>query len=536
MEVMTQQPVGLFHPRQPYPHMELRTIHTTIGGHITNNLDALVHNYSSPTARHSASFSTMPLPNHTTSQQKPNLHRAMDFQTSEPYHMAMPTSVPATMPMQMPVTTYAATTPPQPLTTAPPSIMPLTLDTAFQQQSMYPPYPRPEHMTTTTTNSNNNNNNNMPAFDPTYGGQLPWSAVEPTLQPMSTSYMPMRRESMPVLRHQQSLPSEFSTPFIKAEEESPMMPQSAFSNSSFSSHTDRFGSVSVSADEGDGVSFSTDIDTLMQVVQSKSGADSTIHRTQRTMSNASSRAGKRKYLCTAPGCDKEFIQKTHLDIHTRAHTGHKPFQCKYQSCGQSFSQLGNLKTHERRHTGEKPYKCNACGKRFAQRGNVNAHKIVHEGIKPFVCKLDDCNKHFTQLGNLKSHQNKFHSDAIRNLRQSFHRGNLTPHEKEMWEYFSSLYKNCNKGIKGRGKDRRISKPDDIKLEDGSWDPSRRDSAQWDSSSSDMTTSSPAMGSFYQPMPSHDNLSSTTLDGLGISTPMNTHYTGPFPDMSQSSSF
>jgi len=26
----------------------------------------------------------------------------------------------------------------------------------------------------------------------------------------------------------------------------------------------------------------------------------------------------------------------------------------------------------------------------------------------------------------------------------------------MWEYFTGLYKNCNKGIKGRGKDRRIS--------------------------------------------------------------------------------
>lgn len=26
----------------------------------------------------------------------------------------------------------------------------------------------------------------------------------------------------------------------------------------------------------------------------------------------------------------------------------------------------------------------------------------------------------------------------------------------MWEYFNRLYKNSNKGIKGRGKDRRIS--------------------------------------------------------------------------------
>ena len=29
-------------------------------------------------------------------------------------------------------------------------------------------------------------------------------------------------------------------------------------------------------------------------------------------------------------------------------------------------------------------------------------------------------------------------------------------EKELWEYFSTLYKNSNKGIKGRGKDRKIS--------------------------------------------------------------------------------
>ena len=29
-------------------------------------------------------------------------------------------------------------------------------------------------------------------------------------------------------------------------------------------------------------------------------------------------------------------------------------------------------------------------------------------------------------------------------------------DKQLWEYFSTLYKNSNKGIKGRGKDRRIS--------------------------------------------------------------------------------
>lgn len=28
-------------------------------------------------------------------------------------------------------------------------------------------------------------------------------------------------------------------------------------------------------------------------------------------------------------------------------------------------------------------------------------------------------------------------------------------DKDLWEYFATLYKNSNKGIKGRGKDRRI---------------------------------------------------------------------------------
>ena len=33
---------------------------------------------------------------------------------------------------------------------------------------------------------------------------------------------------------------------------------------------------------------------------------------------------------------------------------------------------------------------------------------------------------------------------------------VSPADRDLWEYFTTLYKHSNKGIKGRGKDRRIS--------------------------------------------------------------------------------
>jgi hypothetical protein len=71
--------------------------------------------------------------------------------------------------------------------------------------------------------------------------------------------------------------------------------------------------------------------------------------------------------------------------------------------------------------------------------------------------LDGCDKSFTQLGNLKSHQNRFHLATLNDLTHRLAELNgdalqkLPPHEKELLDYFKGLYKNSNKGIKGRGK-------------------------------------------------------------------------------------
>ncbi|KAJ5173952.1 uncharacterized protein N7500_001883 [Penicillium coprophilum] len=238
------------------------------------------------------------------------------------------------------------------------------------------------------------------------------------------------------------------------------------------------------------IAFSTNVDVLMKAIQAKHApsptqqslpplqhlapasqayptsyptASPTPPRCYHENEGQLSRSGKkRKYNCTLPGCGKSFAQKTHLDIHIRAHTGDKPFICKEPSCGQRFSQQGNLKTHQRRHTGEKPFQCEICHKRFAQRGNVRAHKLTHDQSKRFDCRLDECGKQFTQLGNLKSHQNKFHAATLHNLTIRFSQMgengpmNMNPADRELWIYFAGLYKNSNKGIKGRGKDRRIS--------------------------------------------------------------------------------
>lgn len=104
-----------------------------------------------------------------------------------------------------------------------------------------------------------------------------------------------------------------------------------------------------------GAEFDTEVDTLMKAIQSRSVPLRSevehvpllrrwdLSQDSQDYYETNGQRSRKRYECTFPQCHKSFLQKTHLEIHLRAHTGHKPFFCTAPNCGQRFSQLGNLK-------------------------------------------------------------------------------------------------------------------------------------------------------------------------------------------------
>ena len=70
-----------------------------------------------------------------------------------------------------------------------------------------------------------------------------------------------------------------------------------------------------------------------------------------------------------------------------------------------------------------------------------------------------CNRGLTQAG-LQTHQNAFHLETLITLSRKFATisgDSITKEEKELIQYITSVHNNANKGIKGRGKGRKVKR-------------------------------------------------------------------------------
>ena len=188
------------------------------------------------------------------------------------------------------------------------------------------------------------------SMQPTYDMHPPTQIHHP-----SAGYQPANTviTNLPHVRDaRNAFPPVNRSPSVKTENPSPA---TATSVSSAANFPDSATADSTIRQQGSpvktetGASFSTDVDTLMRMIQAKGGSEADEEPQQRpavahvpavsalaanspTQSPApkvegQSRSGKsrKRYQCTIPNCNKYFYQKTHLEIHTRAHTGIKPF-------------------------------------------------------------------------------------------------------------------------------------------------------------------------------------------------------------------
>jgi hypothetical protein len=188
----------------------------------------------------------------------------------------------------------------------------------------------------------------IPAFASNYIQQRPLPRPQP-----DTPYARNTRQGYIEEHHSQSPP-------IKSE------PQwnGSITSPSFPSTNTKTITTTTPITGSNEVNFGTEVDTLMKAIQAKtqsttpqkpssadqsrpvvgvsrtppyvqaspqaraygSGDSSQYKLTQKDVQEeASPKGGKKRYQCTIENCTKSFYQKTHLDIHERAHTGVKPY-------------------------------------------------------------------------------------------------------------------------------------------------------------------------------------------------------------------
>lgn len=193
-----------------------------------------------------------------------------------------------------------------------------------------------------------------PFSGPTYGHN-------PNVPPFAANYIQARPQvqmpphrSQPRPSRQTGYSTQQHSPLIKHE----ISPTSSLNinlnmngNSTASDYSTSTTPTSVPGD----VNFGTHVDTLMKAIQTKAtttprpqsmspvehksvvGYSPSAQRSlgymdandkKQNLTNSDyqdEKSASKRYRCDIPGCGKAFHQKTHLEIHVRAHTGQKPY-------------------------------------------------------------------------------------------------------------------------------------------------------------------------------------------------------------------
>ena len=214
-----------------------------------------------------------------------------------------------------------------------------------------PPPPRTFHQTASTVEmslplfSTNGLTSSVPyqsgafAFDPIpvnpYNMQQTYPMGYMADVPQNVSYA---RSSLiqQLPAHQEGRPT-FPTD-SKSVSASPLQSSTSYHGSSYGTELERSRSEPT---ESTGINFATDVDTLMKAIQAKQPESPQVPQVNKVSQplelrvhpltqdqedgEKPSQKPRKRYQCNMPGCNKSFYQKTHLEIHVRAHTGAKPF-------------------------------------------------------------------------------------------------------------------------------------------------------------------------------------------------------------------
>jgi uncharacterized Zn-finger protein len=215
----------------------------------------------------------------------------------------------------------------------------------------------------------------MPMFPPTsmpnsmnfqpgaYGFDLSAMSHFPIQQPINFNFQPSLAHpasypqqtadltsTVPLVREaRNSVTTLHRSPSVKSEPspiEGGQQQQQLFGNPTGSEEFKQTNPTELTESPG-GINFATDVDCLMKAIQQKSKtapapaptpvavpvqlqaptapAPVAVAVSVPVVSEGRSNKARKRYQCSMPDCNKSFYQKTHLEIHTRAHTGVKPF-------------------------------------------------------------------------------------------------------------------------------------------------------------------------------------------------------------------